>query len=228
MKIVINSYIKNTIALNHLLDSMKQQSEFTRYDVFVMIGGYYNNKCYEIYRSVEKVDNITYIRCNHNSIDFTGLITLLELYSKNEDEYYFYLHDTCKIGDNFFKKLESIDLTNVSSIKLNKWFSMNMGIYSQKIINQSKEFLLSKKNTDESRSMEFKCVNFQEDFIFNNDPNNILLDNYDGPECNGEQVDYYNTGTMRIVEYYPNIDLYKIKANWREKSLINGIWTLNL
>jgi hypothetical protein len=228
MKIVINSYIKNTIALNHLLDSMKQQSEFTSYDIIVVLGGYYNNKCYEIYRSVEKVDNITYIRCNHNSIDFTGLITMLELYSKNKDEYYFYLHDTCKIGDNFFKKLQSIDLTNVSSIKLNKWFSMNMGIYSQEIINQSKEFLLSKKNTDENRSMEFKCVNFQEDFIFNNDPNNILLDNYDGPECSGEQVDYYNTGTMRIVEYYPNIDLYKIKANWREKSLINGIWTLNL
>jgi hypothetical protein len=228
MKIVINSYIKNTIALNHLLDSMKQQSEFTSYDIIVVLGGYYNNKCYEIYRNVEKVHNITYIRCNHNSIDFTGLITLLELYSKNKDDYYFYLHDTCKIGDNFFKKLQSIDLTNVSSIKLNKWFSMNMGIYSQEIINQSKEFLLSKKNTHENRSMEFKCVNFQEDFIFNNDPNNILLDNYDGPECSGEQVDYYNTGTMRIVEYYPNIDLYKIKANWREKSLINGIWTLNL
>jgi hypothetical protein len=228
MKIVINSYIKNTIALDHLLESMRKQCEFKLYDVIVVIGGYYNNKTYEIYRSLEKEDNITYIRCNHNSIDFTGLITLLELYSKKENEYYFYMHDTCKVGDNFYKKLCAIDLTNVSTVKINKWFSMNMGIYTQKIINQSKEFLLSKKNTDEHRSMEFKCINFQEDHIFNNDPNNILLDNYDGPHCTGEEVDYYNTGTMRIVEYYPNIDLHKIKANWREKSLIKGIWTLKL
>jgi len=85
-----------------------------------------------------------------------------------------------------------------------------------------------KKNTDENRSMEFKSVNFQEDYIFNNDPSNILLDNYDGPYCTGEQFDYYNTGTMRIVEYYANIDLYKIKANWRQKSLIDGIWTLDI
>jgi len=228
MKIVINSYIKNNVALNHLLESMKKQEEFNLYDIIVMVGGYYNNKCYEIYKNIEKIDNITYIRCNHNSIDFTGLITLLELYNKNEDEHYFYLHDTCRIGDNFYKKLQSIDLTNVSSIKINKWFSMNMGIYSQKIINLSKDFLLSKKNTDENRSMEFKSVNFQEDYIFNNDPSNILLDNYDGPYCTGEQFDYYNTGTMRIVEYYANIDLYKIKANWRQKSLIDGIWTLNV
>ena len=143
MKIVINSYIKNTIALNHLLDSMRKQNEFSCYDVIVMIGGYYNNKCYETYHSIEKINNITYIRCNHNSIDFTGLITLLELYNKNENDHYFYLHDTCKIGNNFYKKLASIDLTNVSSIKLNKWFSMNMGIYSQKIINRFKDFLLS-------------------------------------------------------------------------------------
>lgn len=228
MKIVINSYIKNTVALNHLLESMKKQNEFKLYDIIVMIGGYYNNKCYEIHNNLEKEDNITYIRCNHNSIDFTGLIALLDLYNNNEDEHYFYLHDTCKIGDNFYKKIQSIDLTNVSSIKINKWFSMNMGFYSQKIINSSKDFLLSKKNIDENRSMEFKSINFQEDYIFNNDANNILLDNYDGPQCSGEQFDYYNTGTMRIVEYYANIDLYKIKANWRQKSLIDGIWTLNL
>jgi hypothetical protein len=149
---------------------MRKQNEFSCYDVIVMIGGYYNNKCYETYHSIEQIDNITYIRCNHNSIDFTGLITLLELYNKNENDHYFYLHDTCKIGNNFYKKLASIDLTNVSSIKLNKWFSMNMGIYSQKIINKFKDFLLSKKNTDEHRSMEFKCINFQKSYQQKNNP----------------------------------------------------------
>ena len=139
MKIVINSHANSNIALQHLLESLKE-NDINYCDVIVVIGGYYNLNNYEI----SKDENITYIHANHNSIDFTGLITLLELYN-NTNEYYVYLHDTCKIGKNFYKKIKSIDLTNVSSIKINKIFSMNIGIYSQRIINEFKDFLLSKK-----------------------------------------------------------------------------------
>ena len=139
MKIVINSHTKSNIALQHLLDSLKD-NEINYCDIIVVIGGHYNLNNYEIIKD----ENITYIHANHNSIDFTGLITLLELYN-NTNEYYVYLHDTCKIGKNFYNKIKSIDLSNVSSIKINKSFSMNIGIYSQRIINEFKDFLLSKK-----------------------------------------------------------------------------------
>jgi hypothetical protein len=215
MKIVINSHSKSNIALQHLLDSLKE-NDINYCDIIIVIGGHYNLNNYEI----TKNENITYIHANHNSIDFTGLITLLELYN-DTDEYYMYLHDTCKIGKNFYNKLKSINLTNVSSIRINKRFSMNIGIYSQKIINQFKDFLLSKKNTNENECMKFKSIDFNEDYIFNNDENNKILDNYDGWNYTGP-TDYYNTGTMRIVEYYQNFDLYKIKANWGQ-----GTWTLN-
>jgi hypothetical protein len=215
MKIVINSHAKSNIALQHLLESLKE-NDINYCDVIVVIGGYYNLNNYEI----SKDENITYIHANHNSIDFTGLITLLELYN-NTNEYYVYLHDTCKIGKNFYNKIKSIDLTNVSSIKINKNFSMNIGIYSQRIINEFKDFLLSKKNTNENECMKYKSIEYNEDYIFKNDQNNKLLDNYDGWNYTGPS-DYYNTGTMRIVEYYPNFDLYKIKANWGQ-----GTWTLN-
>ena len=66
-----------------------------------------------------------------------------------------------------------------------------------------------------------KLVSY-EDFIFKNDATNIVLDNYDGWNHTGP-TDYYNTGTMRIVEYYQNLDLFKIKANWHWKSE----WSLN-
>ena len=206
MKIVINSHSKSNIALQHLLESLKE-NDINYCEVIVVIGGYYHLNNYEI----TKDKNITYISANHNSIDFTGLITLLELYN-NTNEYYMYLHDTCKIGKNFYKKIKSIDLTSVSSIKINKPFSMNIGIYSQRIINEFSDFLLSKKNTNENDCIQFKS-NGNEDYIFNNDPNNIVLDNYDGWNYTGP-MDYYNTGIMRIVEYYPNLDLYKIKANY--------------
>jgi hypothetical protein len=218
MKIVINSHNKSNIALNHLLESMKKQKEYNEFNIIIVIGGYYNNPPYII----ETDSNITYIYCNHNSIDFTGLIALSELYY-NTDEYYFYMHDTCKIGDNFYNKLKKIDLTsiNVTTIKINKLYSMNIGIYSQKIINQFKDFLKTKKNINPELVMQFKSINFNEDYIFKNDCNNYVLDNYDGYNCT-EPTDYYGTGIMRIVEYYPNIDLYKIKANWGQ-----GNWQLN-
>lgn len=220
MKIVINSHNKSSIALNHLIDSMKMYDEYKEYEIVVVIGGYFDKPNYEITTN----GNITYILANHNSIDFTGLITLSELYSNDVNQHYLYLHDTCRVGANFYKKLKALETTiaNVSSIKLNKKFSMNMGIYSQRLINQFKDFLATKKNTKESDTMKFKSVDFNEDHLFKNDPSNILLENYDGWLVMGPPTDYYKTGTMRIVEYYPNLDLYKIKANWGQ-----GTWTLN-
>lgn len=215
MKIVINSHKKSNIALQHLLESFKENN-IDCYDIIIVIGGYYDLDNYIIIED----NKFTYIYANHNSIDFTGLITLMELYN-DIDEYYLYLHDTCKIGKNFYNKIKSIDLTNVTSIKINKKFSMNMGIYSQKLINEFKQFLLTKKNTNESECIKFKIIDFNEDYIFNNDKNNIVLDNFDS-WIHSEPVDYYNTGTMRIIEYYPNLDLYKLKANWGQ-----GTWTLD-
>lgn len=221
LKIVINSHIKSDIALSHLLDTMKSNPRFHTHEIIIIIGGYYDYDTYVL----EKKGNITRILCNHNSIDFTGLITLFELYSENTSDVYLYLHDTCKIGDDFYNKLESINLTNVSSIRLTKGPSMNMGIYSQNIINKFGDFLINAKNTEENRIVDFKdfCVK-TEDHIFKQDTNNTVLDGYN-QYIRSEPFDYYKTGTMRIVEYYPNLDLYKIKANWYLKP--KNEWVLN-
>ena len=50
----------------------------------------------------------------------------------------------------------------------------------------------------------------------------IILNNYDG-WIHTDPTDYYNTGTMRIVEYYPNLDIYKMKANWHINSCILSV-----
>lgn len=214
MKIVINSHINGNVALNHLLESMKIYKEYQDYEIIIIIGGYYDNPDYEIVKN----ENITYIKCNHNSIDFTGLITLNELYRDNINDYYLYLHDTCKVGENFFKIIQSIDLTNVSSIRIIRSHSMNIGIYSQKLINTFTEFLSNQKNTNINECATFKKRGvYNEDYIFINDNNNIVLNNYNGGNYTGP-LDYYNTGTMRIIEYYPNLDIYKMKANWRESA----------
>lgn len=217
MKIVINSHCKSNIALQHLLESLKE-NDINYCEIIVVIGGHYNLSNYEITKNENENENITYILANHNSIDFTGLIALLELYN-NINEYYVYLHDTCRIGKDFYNKIKSVDLTNVTSIRINTRPSMNIGIYSQIIINNFEKFLLSTKNTNEDECMKYKlnCID-NEDYIFKNDKNNIILENYNSlyhyHKYTTGPSDYYKTGTMRIVEYYPNLDLYKIKANW--------------
>ena len=159
-------------------------------------------------------------------MDLTGLIGLSELYNNNENNFYVYLHDTCIVGENFFNKINQIDLTNVSSIRINRAFSMNIGIYKQKLINSCFDFLQSFKNKDDNKLLDIKLqlvfYHCGEDVIFNKDPTNFILDNYFIEHRFTGPTDYYNTGTMRIVEHYQNIDIYKIKGNWGQ-----GTWTLN-
>jgi len=209
MKIVINSHIRSDIARGYFLESIQAYTEYKNYEFIIVIGGYYDLSEYQI----SKQDNITYIKANHNSIDFTGLIALLELYSQ-ESEYYLYLHDTCKVGPDFFRKLQLINIDNISSLSLTRFPSMSMGIYSQKIINKNKDFLLSRKNKDENMLYQFKKWAIEEeDRVFKNDPNTRIIDNHHNRITTGP-TDYYGTGTMRIVEYYSNLDLYKIKSCW--------------
>jgi len=208
MRIVINSHIKGYRAFSHLLESMKLYEGFKDFQIIVIIGGYYDIPKYEISND----DNVMYIKCNHNSIDFTGLITLAELNYANIDDYFFYMHDTCRIGPEFYNKLREINITNITTMRIHKNSSMNMGIYSQKIINRFKEFLMDNKNNEESRCMEYKSKGIgNEDFIFLNDPTTFTIGDWND-WIHSEPMDYYQTGTMRIVEYHPFLDMYKIKA----------------
>ena len=104
MRIVINSHRNSLVALNHLLDSMQRHQEFYCFDYIIAVGGYYELKDYE----VDHICNIHYIKCNHNSIDFNGLLAIIEPWN-NKDDYYFYMHDTCRVGDNFFRRLIEIN-----------------------------------------------------------------------------------------------------------------------
>jgi hypothetical protein len=85
IKIIINSHIDGSIALNHLIKSMRKYKESYQFEIIVFIGGYFDLPNFDIYIN----DNITFIKCNHNSIDFTGLIALYELYKFPEYFEYF-------------------------------------------------------------------------------------------------------------------------------------------
>jgi hypothetical protein len=209
MKIVINSHKNSSIALEVLLKSLPAK---TGTEIIICIGGFYDSMPYEI----KKENNITTIKCNHNSIDWTSFITLLET-NIILDGHIFYMHDTCKVGPNFLQNLNKINLVNVSTMSIsNQSRNMNIGFYSIAYLKKMRPFIIQQKNISEEKVQEFKIKSIQtEDYLFNKNPNNKKLI---GIPTISEPTDFYGTGVLRIVKYYETIDLYKIQANWQKSN----------
>lgn len=167
-------------------------------------------------------DNVTLIKNNiinlvvpHNSIDFTGIIGILEnnfLQGKLVNSIIFYTHATAEFGSNFFNlfKLQSSQM-------LTRTPSMNIGTYDYNKLQSIKPFILNLKSSDypsreEIVELKLNGIN-HEDIIFK-----ILK--VDNVYCEKNKIkikppsDIYNTGTQRIIEYYTELDFYKFKANW--------------
>ena len=64
-------FTKNTLSR---CESLRILPEFKEYEIIIIVGGNYNHAAYEI----DKVANVTYIRAQQNSMNFTGLIALLQ------------------------------------------------------------------------------------------------------------------------------------------------------
>jgi hypothetical protein len=207
MKIVINSHKNASIALSILLQSLETLTKDI--EIIICIGGYYDSIPYDI----EKKNNITTIKCNHNSIDWTAFITLLET-NIAPNGHIFYMHDTCKVGPNFLKNVSKINVVNITTMSISSHSkNMNMGFYSIAYLKKQRPFIIRQKNTSEEKIQEFKKKAIKnEDYLFNMNPNNTQLL---GSVRISEPTDFYGTGILRIVKYYEAIDLYKIQANWQ-------------
>lgn len=207
MKIVINSHKNSSLALEVLLKSFLDLK--SKPEIIICIGGFYDSIPYDI----SKDDNITTIKCNHNSIDWTSFITLLET-NIVPDGHIFYMHDTCKVGPNFLQNLNKINLVNVSTMSISdNSKNMNMGFYSIAYLKKHESFIIQQKNTSEIQVQEFKKKGFQtEDYLFNKNPNHKK---FSGFAKISEPADFYGTGVLRIIRYFETIDLYKIQANWQ-------------
>ena len=149
----------------------------------------------------------------HNSLDFTGLITVVEL--GLDSDWWFLLHDTTYVGPRFYKNLQALDLTE-ETVPLsihNVHPGANMGLYSREFISANKDKILSLKNPsklDEDVHKFKRMLVETEDDLFRGASKSLngVAPKYIGPK------DFYGTGQQRLIEHFQNIDLYKVKANW--------------
>lgn len=218
IKIAISSYkLYANKAVPVLLKSLVD-SGVSLNDVLVVEGGYTTNERSNYLYS----NNILCDRfcVNHNSFDYTALIAICEY--NIESDYWLLLHDTCRVGLNFKHKLESIDL-NYSKIALLDHPSMSIGLYKYDYLLKHKDIILDKKNSNltESgvREGKYKALYGEDALLWklHDEPCGKF-----GSERHSQPVDdfWYPTATNRIQEYFPQLDLYKLKANWGSPNLV--------
>ncbi len=188
-------------------------------DIYFFIGGYDR-----VHGYITK-EGVNCIEVDQNSIDYTGLIAVLDL--NIQADYWFLMHDTCKVGPNFYSCIMNYKYDNIPAISLNKELSMNMGAYSWDYLQAIKAELTYFRNTDFSEESIRKWkdigITCEDKFLegyrkqYHFDPANRIV---------GSPIDFYGTGVERVVEYFQNIDLYKIKANgWIPR---NNVWELRV
>ena len=175
-------------------------------DIYFIVGGY---------STVTKRigdDGVNFIQVDQNSIDYTGLIAVVDL--NLQADYWVLLHDTCYVGADFYSTIKNYNYDNAPAVSLSSALSMNIGAYSYQYLQQIKQELLTYRNTDFSQESiqiwKQRGVSDEDKF----------LSTYRGrfhycniPRINSGPVDIYGTGVTRMLEYFPTIDLYKVKAN---------------
>ena len=154
---------------------------------------------------------------DHNSIDFTALISVLELGLSSD--YWFLMHDTCYVGESFHERLMAYPHAH-DAVRLRPRFSMNIGRYSRGHLESIKDRLIGEfKNLDLSPEavQEYKKRGVSNEDIFLSLPDTGVY----GPMglTVHESIDFYGTGVPRMVEYHEQLDLYKVKANWDTKDV---------
>ena len=171
-------------------------------DIYFFIGGY---------DEYEKSDDCVNVwKTNHNSVDFTGLVSVLDLNLKADR--WFLLHDTLYVGPNFYNHVKNYD-SNEEVIGMSKMWSKNMGSYSQEYLEKLRLILMS----------EYKNENYDLESIKKTKEMNVMTENRfltgnrwfteNLPIIVKPATDFYHTGTLRDVQYYFDIDIYKIQSH---------------
>lgn len=190
-------YVNKTIP--PLISSLIK-SGIDKNDIYVFCGDCVENKNYIR-------DGINCYAATHNSFDYTSYIEIVE----NQLNYnWFLMHDTCRAGPKFKELLYSKTELNHPKIALKPAppASMSIGYFKYDYLNKYRDKILSFKNLNKSTALA------NEDYFLTKvEPETCA---YYGTERYEQPLDnfWYKTSTPRIQEYFPHLDLYKLKANW--------------
>ena len=203
MQIIVNScykYHKHTLPI--IIEALKETG---LPDILCIIGDS-PSPCQVIESTVHKVF------VPYNSFDLTAFIYVCETNFKKD---FFYLHDTCKPGPNFgpIVKDRLKDFTQDCAYLTNSGPSMNIGYYNINFVKSHSDLINTLKvfTTTPEELLHAKGLALtNEDFLIKKTNNKTTI-------ARGRNTEHHNniySDNYRIREYFPDVDLYKYKANW--------------
>jgi hypothetical protein len=211
----VNTFSERTLPV--IIPSMLN-SGIEKKDIYIFEGGHLD-------RRLDDYDGIFYMKVDHNSLEYTGMIEIVE--NEIEADYWFNTHDTAIMGRDFARLVRNIPHSMPDKVALKPYPSMSIGSYKYSYLMSKKEILLSIKNHDYSREKLLSDKAWgvsNEDFILwkNNETETHLYNEDAIPDAEYfEVVDYvniYGGDTVRIKEYYPQLDISKMKSNWGQSA----------
>lgn len=208
IKFTISSHIEYIEKTEKYIYNSLINSGINNNDIYIFVGGYDKDSGY---KRLDPFKNK--YSSPHNSLDFTGLISILELNLQNSADLWFLLHDTCFVGLRFYEYVKNFDYNNKPYVRLTcDDVSMNMGSYSSNYLNSISEDILKYKNNSDIQKYKTLLINNEDIFIPSKDFCYSTT-----PRATYPAIDFFKNNTPRIIEYFSDVDLYKIKANWKIK-----------
>jgi hypothetical protein len=181
-------------------------------DIFVVICGC----CIEL-NLKSRQGTFWYVK--HDSRNFSVFVEAINPRRTELKQYshIFLLMDTCKAGLDFYAKSSDIDLSK-DAVGANAY--INGGCIGD-LAAYKLDYLLSQKETI-GLFVNVSSINnyYWEGRMFAEAGSKSFYGGGSGRMIVvGKPFDIYGTGTLRITEYYPEIDLYKFKSNWGQHGL---------
>jgi len=184
-------------------------------DIHVFIAGGHN------YRYELTPDGLHFHYLSHNSYEYSPLIEIVE--KELVSEYWFLIHDTCKLGPKFKELLYNIPENRPDKLALKSKPAMSMGTYKYSYLMTWKDKIMSIRNNDYSEQAMnhwkywgvpnedwIMWMTGDRPLIYNNNDGWVVVDN----------ENWYGISTQRRTEYYYSLDLYKNKSNWGQKPIL--------
>lgn len=201
---------------------------FSPEDIYFYVSGTDNTGGF---KKTNQLNGINMVFLPYNSFEVTPLIDIA--CNGFSHERFFLIHDTCLVGKRFKAKIEKNPIAR-DLVYISDSVSMNMGIYTTTLIQSYKNHILQYYNEDLSsaalkniKDKIIRCPGGDDILRSVVEPSQIasmgakkqIIQNPDlDIECPvniSNKIDYQVKN--RMIEYYSEIDLIKIKGNWSPK-----------
>jgi len=189
-------------------------SGFDLKDVVVVEG---NNE----HESIEN-QQATLIKVKHNSFDLTALLAIGELQLQAEG--WLLLHDTCVVGNNFAQLLfQQWELNkDKDRTALISFPSMSIGIYKHEFLQNNFLSILPYKSytktKDDVIAAKTKAFSSEDVLLWRLNEGTIgCMGNTRVVQTVNKSLWNFNFNEGRMQEYFPQLDLYKLKANYGQE-----------